>query len=146
MTRCQYLYRLQEEQAFLYFHLKPMDEKQHSKWINHIFYLIKQSANQVFDDHEAQLKAKDERIKELDCRAYHAEGYISDLHNEYPKHKKFLDKKARSIVAMLFWEWKEADRLSKTYVDYDYLPRRIARKDEAYYCFDKAYKMLKGNK
>ena len=50
--------------------------------------------DQIFNDHEAQLKAlkaenlaetemfnkvvktKDERIKELECRVYHAEGYV----------------------------------------------------------------------
>lgn len=57
---------------------------------------------------EAQIKAKDEEIKVLECRAYHAEGYISDLHNN-PKDKKFYDKKARSIVAMLFWEWRRLE-------------------------------------
>ena len=58
------------------------------------------------DEAIAELKAKDERIKELEIRAYHAEGYISDMHNEYPKHKNFINKKARSIVAMLFWMMK----------------------------------------
>ena len=61
--------------------------------------------NKIYNDHEAQLKAKDEEIERLNCRAYHAEGYISDLHN-CPKNKKFYDAKARSIVAMLFWEWR----------------------------------------
>ena len=55
--------------------------------------------------YEAQLKAKDEEIERLNCRAYHAEGYINDLHN-HPKDKKFYDAKARSIVAMLFWMMK----------------------------------------
>ena len=31
--------------------------------------------------YEEQLKAKDEEIERLNCRAYHAEGYINDLHN-----------------------------------------------------------------
>ena len=60
--------------------------------------------------YEAQLKAKDEEIERLNCRAYHAEGYINDLHN-HPKDKKFYDAKARKIVAMLFWEWKKRKRL-----------------------------------
>ena len=60
------------------------------------------------DSKEKLLKAKDEEIKVLECRAYHAEGYISDLHNN-PKDKKFYDKKARSIVAMLFWEWRRLE-------------------------------------
>ena len=69
-------------------------------------YLLKEDINQIYDDHEAQLKlasdvystdkmhmyqelkAKDEeierlkeQIKVLECRAYHAEGYIKDLHS-----------------------------------------------------------------
>lgn len=100
--------------------------------------------NRIYHDFEVQLKAKDERIKELDCRAYHAEGYISDLHNEYPKHKKFLDTKARSIVAMLFWEWRKAERLCKIYQDH-----ATAREERRFYAkqsFYKAYKMLKDSK
>ena len=61
---------------------------------------------------EIQLKAKDEEIKNLNCRVYHAEGYISDLHN-HPKGKKFYDAKARSIVAMLFWRAKRQKSFSK---------------------------------
>ena len=61
MTREEYISKLEKEQAFLYFHLKPMDEKQHNKWINHIFYLIKQSASKIFDDHEAELEALQSR-------------------------------------------------------------------------------------
>ena len=59
---------------------------------------------------EEAMKAKDEEIERLNCRAYHAEGYINDLHN-HPKDKKFYDAKARKIVAMLFWEWKKRKRL-----------------------------------
>jgi len=62
--------------------------------------------DEIFDEHEAQLKklkngnleetelfnkiikSKDERIKELECRAYHAERYINDLHNNINKEKK----------------------------------------------------------
>ena len=33
----------------------------------------------IYNDNEAQLKAKDEEIKVLKCRAYHAERYIKDL-------------------------------------------------------------------
>ena len=42
--------------------------------------------NQIFDDHEAQLKAKDEEIEMLQYRLYHAEGYIKDIHE--PKDTK----------------------------------------------------------
>lgn len=85
------------------------------------------------DSKEKLLKAKDEEIKVLECRAYHAEGYISDLHNN-PKDKKFYDKKARSIVAMLFWEWRKWKRwVGKTHADV----HRVV--------FEKAYAMLKDN-
>ena len=53
--------------------------------------------DQIFDEHDLEMKAKDEEIERLNCRAYHAEGYISDLHN-HPKDKKFYDAKARSVV------------------------------------------------
>ena len=75
-----------------------------------------------------ELKAKDEEIKGLGCRIYHAEGYISDLHNN-PKDKKFYYKKARSIVAMLFWEWRDI--------------KDCTNRDCAEATFRKAYKMLK---
>ena len=65
MTREEYFSKLDEEHAFLYFHLKPMDEERHNKWINHIFYIIKQSAGKIFNDFDAQLKSKDEEIKRL---------------------------------------------------------------------------------
>ena len=65
MTREEYFSKLDEEHAFLYFHLKPMDEERHNKWINHIFYMIKQSAGKIFNDHEAQLKQRDEEIERL---------------------------------------------------------------------------------
>ena len=48
------------------------------------------------DNKEKLLKAKDEEIKGLGCRVYHAEGYINDLHNN-PKDKKFYDKKSTFI-------------------------------------------------
>lgn len=57
MTREEYFYKLEETQAFLYFNLKPMDEERHNKWINHIFYLLKQESSKIFDDHEAVIKA-----------------------------------------------------------------------------------------
>ena len=66
------------------------------KWQHHktIRDLVEKLIDQIYNDHEAQLKAlkaenlaetemfnkvvktKDERIKELECRVYHAEGYV----------------------------------------------------------------------
>ena len=43
--------------------------------------MIIKCLNIDLDNKEKQLKAKDELIKDLECRAYHAEGYINDLHN-----------------------------------------------------------------
>ena len=43
--------------------------------------MIIKCLNMDLDSKEKQLKAKDELIKDLECRAYHAEGYINDLHN-----------------------------------------------------------------
>ena len=91
-----------------------------------------------------RLKAKDEEIKGLGCRIYHAEGYISDLHNNL-KDKKFYDKKARSIVAMLFWDMKKYDRYSKVNNVQDY----VNNKNKFYALesvFKKSYKMLKDTK
>ena len=88
---------------------------------------------------EAIIKEKDEEIEMLQCRLYHAEGYINDLHNN-PKDKKLYDKKARSIVAMLFWEYKKLRYTSDGYFHSD------EEIENAYYTFKKAYKMLKDNK
>ena len=35
---------------------------------------------EIFNDHETQLKQRDEEIEMLQCRLYHAEGYIKDIH------------------------------------------------------------------
>ena len=92
----------------------------------------------IFDNHEAQLKAKDEYIKTLECRAYHAEGYINDLHNN-PRVKRFYDKKARSIVAMLFKHWKHYSRIRcRMYSDDTIQTSKTL--------FKQAYKMLKEQK
>ena len=109
--------------------------------------IIKLAVTKTKEYYEAQLKAKDEEIKGLRCRTYHAEGYINDLHNN-PKDKKFYDKKARSIVAMLFWEWKRRIRL---YIENKYrnpsanlaLYKQASLIQEV---FKEAYKMLKDTK
>lgn len=106
--------------------------------------------DQIFNDHEAQLKAKDELIKVLECRAYHAEGYINDLHNN-PKDKKFYDKKARSIVAMLFWKMKRQKKVFQKY--YEAYGRNNSLTncyrgmfEQALMDFNKSRKMLKDTK
>ena len=36
---------------------------------------------------------------------------MDDEYLKYATSRKFLDRKARSIVAMLFWEWKRHKRM-----------------------------------
>ena len=101
-------------------------------------------AEKIFDEHETHMKEKDKEIKDLKCIVYHAEGYIEDLHN-HPKVKKHYDKKARSIVAMLYWEWKMCNKSCKLHGN-DSIDLKLAlqqKRSEAYYCFQKAYAMLK---
>ena len=105
--------------------------------------------DQIFNEHEAQLKAKDEDIKVLECRAYHAEGYISDLHNN-PKDKKFYDKKARSIVAMLFWKAKRQKKVFQKYYEeygrnHSLTQNYRGMYEQAIMDFNKSRKMLKDN-
>ena len=119
-------------------------ESAHQNYI-HLLSLHK-IIDDIFDEHEAQLKAKNEKIKDLGCRLYHAEGYISDLHNNL-KDKKFYDKKARSIVAMLFWEWRKHKRMYELTKFVSYLA--VIHWNNATLSkliFQKAYKMLKDNK
>ena len=87
--------------------------------------------DQIFDEHEAKLKAKDEEINSLkrDLTAF------SMLLDEP------IDKKSRSIVAMLFWEWKKQCKNCEQYNDHAFA--REQKRSEAYYCFKKAYAMLK---
>ena len=47
---------------------------------------IEDVIDQIYNDHEAQLKKRDEEIEMLQCRLYHAEGYIKDIHE--PKDTK----------------------------------------------------------
>lgn len=105
--------------------------------------------DQIFSEHEAQLKAKDEEIKGLGCRAYHAEGYISDLHN-HQNDKKFLDRKARSIVAMLFWKAKRQKKVFQKYYEeygrnHSLTQNYRGMYEQAIMDFNKSRKMLKDN-
>ena len=86
------------------------------------------------DDYN-QLKQIKEEIERLNCRVYHAEGYINDLHN-HPNDKKFYDAKARRIVAMLFWNYK------RNLFAFDVEATVVV---ESKRIFEKAYKMLKDN-
>ena len=112
--------------------------------------MIEDIFEEIFNDFEQQMKAKDEEIERLNCRAYHAEGYISDLHN-HPKDKKFYDAKARSIVAMLFWKAKRQKRVFQKYYEEYGLNHSLTQNyrgmyEQAIMDFIKSHKMLKDNK
>lgn len=73
--------------------------------------------NEISDEHEAHIKAKNEEIKRL-CipptqkliNTYEA------MHQSWRFEKNktlYWRKKARSIVAMLFWEWRKAKIILK---------------------------------
>ena len=112
-------------------------------------YMIIKCLSMDLDSKEKLLKAKDEEIKVLECRAYHAEGYISDLHNN-PKDKKFYDKKARSIVAMLFWKAKRQKKVFQKYYEEYGRNNSLTQNyrgmyEQAIMDFNKSRKMLKDN-
>ena len=113
------------------------------------YRLALELVDKIYDEHEAQLKAKDEEIERLNCRAYHAEGYISDLHN-HPNDKKFLDRKARSIVAMLFWKAKRQKKVFQKYYEeygrnHSLTQNYRGMYEQAIMDFRKSHKMLKDN-
>jgi len=116
-------------------------------------YLREVLINEIFDEHEAQLRAKDDAIELLesmcnlgletqdkyirivkakDEEIKRLEQQSSDLFLTYLLDEKRQDAKARSIVAMLFWEWKR-------YIRINLRERGVA----SYILFDKAYKILK---
>ena len=89
--------------------------------------------DQIYDDHEAQLKAKDEEIIKL----YNKFGEANEksVRNGY----KLGISKARSIVAMLFWEWRNSEaRIYATNIKW-----KAGRAFQSQILFDAAYKMLK---
>jgi len=70
MNRGKFICELQDEEAFLYLH-QTKNAEDNTKWIKHVFFLLKRDANIVFDEHDAQLKAKDVEIagliERVDC-------------------------------------------------------------------------------
>lgn len=98
---------------------------------------------------EAQLKAKDEEIAKLYSISYR-HGY-SDAYDAsemcklgFVKPFERIDKKARSIVAMLFWEWRKAIREDKiSYQSSEIGYWYVKAKEES---FKEAYNLLKDTK
>jgi len=87
---------------------------------------------------EEQLNAKDEEIEKLKKERNH-------FHDKYIEVGQSIldwatDKKARSIVAMLFWEWRKAKENYNALYQYD---KGIV--EGMRYSFQKAYEMIKDN-
>ena len=108
-------------------------ESAHQNYI-HLLSLHK-IIDDIFDEHEAQIKAKDEEIEKL--KSALSKTISKDIVGGF----KLGDRKSRSIVAMLFWEWKKQCKNCKQYNDHTFA--REQKRSEAYYCFKKAYAMLK---
>ena len=105
---------------------------------------VKDIINQIYDEHEAKLKAKDEEIANL---GELVQAYLIPSRN-YEAEIRAERKKTRSIVAALFWEWRKAIRVADEntlyvdrYSDADYWYLRA--KEEA---FKQAHQMLKDTK
>lgn len=91
--------------------------------------------NEIFDEHETQLKDKNEEIERLINE-------VVILNNDLDRFISIERIKTRSIVAMLFWNAKkEKEKVIKADVSMAY-GIALSSKD----MFDKAYIMLKDNK
>lgn len=113
---------------------------------------VYKSAKKYIKSLEAQLKAKDEEIERLK-EALEVLTVMCELGiKTQDKYSKIIQKmkvlnKARSIVAMLFLEWKKITRLAEgetmdEYAD-GYACGCVAQAEQL---FKKAYKMLKDSK
>lgn len=105
---------------------------------------IEDMLEEIFDDHEAEIKAKDEEIERLKADKECAKDVINWHEKECKQYIKLHHTKARSIVAMLFWEWRKHKRmyeLSKfgSYLAITHLNNATLSK----LIFQQAYKMLK---
>ena len=126
--------------------------------------------DKIFDDHEAQLKAKDEKLQQINgayaevvldfesavMEIERLKAQLSSVHNLmyrngysdaidcYDTFGKFNTKhkpnaKSRSIVAMLFWEWRKYNSNFKN-EENSFIQGRASKTKELFY---KAHKMLK---
>ena len=129
---------------------------------------------EIFNDHEAQLKAKDEEIERLTAKLTLCDDAYSKVANDFEsavmeierlkealevltvmcelgiktqdKYSKIIQKmkvlnKARSIVAMLFWEWRKYNSNFKN-EENSFIQGRASKTKKLFY---KAHKMLKDN-
>ena len=106
-------------------------EEAHKYVLDNCGYVHKEFIEQIFNDHEAQIKAKNEEVERLKKEDKKTIGGLGGLIAENMREAK----KARSIVAMLFWESKRYTRIGLT-----------LNSNSMYRAFNRAYKMLKDNK
>ena len=115
----------------------------------HYMPIIKLAVTKTKEYYEAQLKAKDEEIERLKAQLssvhnlMYRNGY-SDAIDCYDTFGKFNTKhkpnaKSRSIVAMLFWEWRKYNSNFKN-EENSFIQGRASKTKELFY---KAHKMLK---
>ena len=121
--------------------------------------------DQIYNDHKAQLKAKDEEIKELGeivqqylipSKNYDAiiKAKDEEIERLKAKHEIQLNHRkaqsarlrrynpSRSIVAMLFWEWRKSEaRIYATNIKW-----KTGRAFQSQILFEAAYKILKDTK
>ena len=72
---------------------------------------------------------------------------MDDEYLKYATSRKFLDRKARSIVAMLFWEWRKHKRMYELTKFVSYLAiTHLNNATLSKLIFQQAYKMLKDTK
>ena len=95
--------------------------------------------SELVDDLYIKLKAKDEEIERLKADKECAKNMMKGLVDGIIITHKVAISKARSIVAMLFWEYKKLRCASDGYFHSD------EEIENAYYTFKNAYKMLKSN-
>ena len=108
-----------------------------SKKFAESYNIVKYTVDFIFDKHEAQIKAKDEEIEKM--KSALSKTISKDIVGGF----KLGDLKARSIVAMLFWEWRKDKRI------YENANKYTKETAELYVncselSFKKAYAMLKG--
>ena len=72
---------------------------------------IEDMLEEIFDDHEVELKAKDEEIERLKADKECANDVINWHEKECKQYIKLHHTKARSIVSMLFWEGRKHHRM-----------------------------------
>ena len=112
MTREEFIESIEQCEAIIL--LCGTDDKEFDKKANvKLFEILKNDANKLCDEHEVQLKAKENHIVELNKMVMEKNEIIDVLHISSSGFNDLYDdyrKLSRKIVAMLFWEWRKQER------------------------------------